>query len=155
MNDNILKIRTLVNRFFDGDTTLSEEQQLYDFFAQELAALPDDLKPLRQMFLDLAAVQHVAENMPQPAVQKPLHASNRRRWVVAAAVAVLLAGGALTLFMRNAQTEADEEYVAYIYGQRTTDRTVVLDEMQKTMTAMVSTDGADVVEEQLKSMFSN
>ena len=155
MNDNILKIRTLVDRFFEGDTTLDEEQQLYDFFAQEPAVLPDDLKPLRQMFLDLAAVQHVAENVPQPAAQKPLHASSRRRWIVAAAVAVLLAGGALTLFMRNAQTEADEEYVAYIYGQRTTDRTVVLDEMQKTMTAMASTDGADVVEEQLKSMFSN
>ena len=59
------------------------------------------------------------------------------------------------MLFRSAQTEADEEYVAYIYGQRTTDRSVVLDEMQKTMTAMASTDGADVVEEQLKSMFSN
>jgi hypothetical protein len=44
--------------------------------------------------------------------------------------------------------------VAYIYGKRTTDRDVVLSEMQKTMAA-VTDDGSDVVEEQLKMMFGN
>jgi hypothetical protein len=44
--------------------------------------------------------------------------------------------------------------VAYIYGERTTDRDVVLGEMQKTMAA-VAADGSDEVEEQLKMMFGN
>ena len=44
--------------------------------------------------------------------------------------------------------------MAYIYGERVTDRDVVLSEMQKTMTAMTA-DGSDVVEEQLKAMFGN
>ena len=44
--------------------------------------------------------------------------------------------------------------MAYIYGERTTDRDVVLGEMQKTMAA-VTDDGSDVVEEQLKMMFAN
>ena len=31
MSDNLLRIRTLTDRFFDGDTTPEEEQELYDF----------------------------------------------------------------------------------------------------------------------------
>ena len=44
--------------------------------------------------------------------------------------------------------------MAYIYGERVTDREVVLSEMHKTMAA-ISNDGSDIVEEQLKSMFAN
>ena len=44
--------------------------------------------------------------------------------------------------------------MAYIYGKRTTDRDVVISEMQKTM-AVVTDDGTDEVEEQLKMMFGN
>ena len=29
MNDNLLRIRTLTDKFFDGDTTPEEEQELY------------------------------------------------------------------------------------------------------------------------------
>ncbi len=148
MNDNILKIRTLVDRFFDGDTTLDEEQQLYAFF-RDSTELPEDMQPLRDMFLDLAAVQRVAA--PAPEKQK-VRRPRWLRWVAAAAVALLLVGGAATIFTHR--SEAEEEYVAYIYGERTTDRAVVLEEMQQTMTALAATDGSDVVEEQLKSMFA-
>ena len=77
-----------------------------------------------------------------------------RRWITwaAAAVTALLIGGAATLSILKAQ--ADDEYVAYIYGERVTDREVVLSEMHKTMAA-ISNDGSDIVEEQLKSMFAN
>lgn len=151
MND-IQTIRTLTERFFDGLTTLTEEQQLYDFFSRKQQLLPPDLLPLRQMFLDLAAVQHAAT------VRQPRrHAW--RRWAVAAAAAVLLAAGATLLFRRHATSspiaiDADDELVACIYGRYTTDRTVVLAEVQKTM-AIVSDGSADIVDEQLKAMFSN
>ena len=85
MND-INRIRTLTERFFLGETTLSEEQQLYAYFRQEPAALPEDLRPLRSMFLDLAAVQSVAALQQQ--TQRP-PGSGLRRWATAAAVAVL------------------------------------------------------------------
>lgn len=148
MNDNTLMIRTLVDRFFDGDTTLDEEERLYAFFRRPPAELPEDLLPLREMFLDLAAAQYVA-----PESQQTRQPKRWPRWAAAAAVALLVAGGAAALFIHGA--EADDDCVAYIYGQRTTDRTVVLSEMQKTMTALSATDGSDVVEEQLKSMFSH
>lgn len=145
--NNELKIRTLVERFFDGETTLGEEHELYNYFSQEPAALPEDLRPLREMFLGFDAVQSVAVVQQQTGQRE-------RRWITwaAAAVAALLIGGAATLSILKAQ--ADDEYVAYIYGERVTDRDVVLSEMHKTMAA-VSDDGSDTVEEQLKSMFAN
>lgn len=144
---NTLRIRTLLDRFFDGETSLAEEQELYDYFRKDLAALPEDLVPLREMFLDLAAVPYegVVATQSQQTV-------NRRWYHWAAAVALLLVVGASVLFIHSPQT--DDECVAIVYGERTTDRAVVLTEMQKTMAA-VSADGSDIVESQLKSMFSN
>ena len=144
---DILRIRTLTDRFFDGMTTLEEEQELYDFYRRE-QALPSDLVPLRQLFLDLAAVQFSDE---QAKLQTP---PPRRwlRWAVAACAALLITAG--TAVWLNNGRQSKEEFVAYIYGERTTERDVVLGEMQKTMAA-VTDDGSDEVEEQLKMMFGN
>ena len=144
---DILRIRTLTDRFFDGKTTVEEEQELYDYYRRE-QALPSDLVQLRQLFLDFAAVKFSDEQAEQ---QAPIP---RRwlRWAVAACAALLIAAG--TAVWLNNGRQGEEECVAYIYGKRTTDRDVVLSEMQKTMAA-VTDDGSDVVEEQLKMMFGN
>ncbi len=144
---DILRIRTLTDRFFDGKTTVEEEQELYDYYRRE-QALPSDLVQLRQLFLDFAAVQFSDEQAEQ---QAP---TPRRwlRWAVAACAALLIAAGA-AVWLNNGR-QGEEECVAYIYGKRTTDRDVVLSEMQKTM-AVVTDDGSDEVEEQLKMMFGN
>lgn len=145
---DILRIRTLTDRFFDGMTTLEEEQELYDYYRRE-QALPADLAQLRQLFLDFAAVQFGDEQALNVNVNKP-----RRwlRWAVAASAALLIAAGAAVWL--NSGRQGDDECVAYIYGERTTDRDVVLGEMQKTMAA-VAADGSDEVEKQLKMMFGN
>ena len=174
MDENVLKIRTLVDRFFDGETTLDEEQQLYAYFRQQPSALPSDLAPLRKLFLDLAAVPYVAtesrqteqqaerqtEQQAEPKAGQPVAPHRRPHAAVfaaAAAVALMLVGGAVALFSRYSRKayDAGEEQVAYIYGHRTTDPAVVLAEMQMTMTSLAASDGGDIVEEQLKSMFSN
>ena len=141
MNDNLLRIRTLTDRFFDGDTTPEEEQELYDFYRQE--DIPEDLRPHQELFKDLAALTTLS-----PTVEQRQHRS--RWWIAAAAIALLLTVGGTTLY----HYQREDECVAYIYGERVTDRDVVLSEMQKTMTAMTA-DGSDVVEEQLKAMFGN
>ena len=145
---DILRIRTLTDRFFDGTTTLEEEQELYDYYRRE-QALPADLAQLRQLFLDFAAVQFGDEQALNVNVNK-----SRRwlRWAVAACAALLIAAG--TAVWLNNGRQGEEECVAYIYGKRTTDRDVVLGEMQKTMAA-VADDGSNEVEEQLKMMFGN
>lgn len=141
MNDNLLRIRTLTDRFFDGDTTPEEEQELYDFYRQE--DIPEDLRPHQELFRDLAALTTLS-----PTVEQRQHRS--RWWIAAAAITLLLTVGGTTLY----HYQREDECVAYIYGERVTDRDVVLSEMQKTMTAMTA-DGSDVVEEQLKAMFGN
>ena len=141
MNDNLLRIRTLTDRFFDGDTTPEEEQELYDFYRQE--DIPEDLRPHQELFKDLAALTTLS-----PTVEQRQHRS--RWWIAAAAIVLLLTVGGTTLY----HYQYEDECVAYIYGERVTDRDVVLGEMQKTMTAMTA-DGSDVVEEQLKAMFGN
>ena len=139
--NNLLRIRTLTDRFFDGDTTPEEEQELYDFYRQE--DIPEDLRPHQELFRDLAALTTLS-----PTVEQRQHRS--RWWIAAAAIALLLTIGGTTLY----HYQREDECVAYIYGERVTDRDVVLGEMQKTMTAMTA-DGSDVVEEQLKAMFGN
>lgn len=145
---DILRIRTLTDRFFDGTTTLEEEQELYDYYRRE-QALPADLNQLRRLFLDFAAVEFADE----PAAERQAPAPRRwLRWAVAACAALTIAAGAAVWL--NSGRQGDDECVAYIYGERTTDRDVVLGEMQKTMAA-VADDGSDEVEEQLKMMFGN
>ena len=135
--NNLLRIRHLTDRFFDGATTLEEEQELYDFYRQD--DIPEDLRPNRELFRDLAALAPLSTTAKQP---------HRHWWLAAAAIILLLIVGGTTLY----RYQHEDECVAYIYGERVTDRDVVLSEMQKTMTAMTA-DGSDVVEEQLKAMF--
>ena len=140
MND-ILRIRTLTDKFFDGDTTPVEEQELYSFYRQD--NIPEDLRPNQELFRDLAALATLSPTAEQ---SQP----RRRWWMAAAAVIVLLIVGGTTLYLYQRENEC----VAYIYGKRVTDRDVVLGEMQKTMITMTA-DGSDVVEEQLRAMFGN
>ncbi|MBQ6161632.1 MAG: hypothetical protein IJK21_03155 [Prevotella sp.] len=56
MNSN--HIKQLTKKFFDGDTTLEEEQTLYAYFASD--DIEPSLMPLRDMFRDLAALHDMA-----------------------------------------------------------------------------------------------
>ena len=148
--NNELNIRTLTDRFFAAETTLDEEQKLYAYYRQPAESLPEDLRQLRPMFLDLAAVA-----APAPVAEAKPPRTGRWRWAAAAVAVVVLAGGALLYQSRHEQTVSDGgELVGIVYGQRTTDPAVVLAEMQKTMTAMHA-DGGDVVERELKAMFAD
>lgn len=142
--NNLLRIRTLTDKFFDGDTTPEEEQELYEYYRQPWEQIPDDLRSNCELFRDLAALTTLSPTKLQTA---PKH-SHRSRWLATAAVALVLIVGGTVLY----HYQPADECVAYIYGERVTDRDVVLGEMQKTMTAMTA-DGSDVVEEQLKAMF--
>jgi hypothetical protein len=141
--NNLLRIRTLTDKFFEGDTTPEEEQELYDFYRQD--DIPEDLRSNCELFRDLAALGSLAPST----VHHPLSTVHHRRWwLAAAAVALLLIVGGTALY----HYQREDECVAYIYGERVTNRDVVLSEMQKTMAALTA-DGSDVVEEQLKAMF--
>ena len=43
-------IDSLISKYTDGETTVAEEQQLRNFFAQDPLLLPDELKPFCALF---------------------------------------------------------------------------------------------------------
>lgn len=61
MNDT--NIRQLMERFLNAETTLEEEQTLYEYFQGDDIA--DDLKPYREAFQGFAAVSGIDKPMPQ------------------------------------------------------------------------------------------
>ena len=155
--DKILRIRTLADRFLAAETSLQEEKELTELCRN--GDLPADLLPVREMLLALESMALTDEERAAAAEEQPsggqqghvkvmTPVARGRRWLAAAAaVVVLLAAGAFALWHRQ-----QDECVAYIYGKRCTDRTVVMREMRQNMTDMAESD-ADV-EAQLNEMFS-
>lgn len=118
--------RTLIARFFDGETTLSEEQAIYKYFAA--GAVHPSLQQYGEMFGWYA-------NGLQPTASK--HRS--RRWTYVAAAA-LLAGAIGTTAIKvmkqqdNPQNQLAEMYAgSYIIrnGKKITDINKVLPEVVK------------------------
>ena len=95
--NNLLRIRTLTDKFFEGDTTPEEEQELYDFYRQD--DKPEDLRSNCELFRDLAALGSLAPST----VHHPLSTVQHRRWwLAAAAVALLLIVGGI--FVNTTET---------------------------------------------------
>lgn len=120
-------IHQLIERFLDAETTLQEEQQLYEFFAQD--DIPSDLEPYREMFRDLACIKEkddhkdldiISEEKDTASIPNIIEIKPKiRRWQhigVAASIAVLLISGILVY------NRTDNNYaVAYINDQKITD----------------------------------
>lgn len=135
-------IRTLTNCFFQGETTLGEERLLYQLYQRN--DVPQDLLPYRDMFLDMAAMELAAKTIP---LQNHRFS---RWWMIAASVTLLLGLGSILLLQRS----QEDECVAYIYGKKTTDPTVVMGELERSITSMKADEQQENVESQLNEMFN-
>ena len=152
--ENELRIRTLTERFFEGETTLAEEHELYEYYRS--GEVPADLQPLQSMFLGLEAVELKQEEPEQKEVPLQLNATNavttRRKpiiwkWITAAAAVVVLLISGASLFWSQ-----QNECVAYIYGEKCTDQDVIMQELERNIGAM--TEGQNDIESQLNEMFN-
>lgn len=143
-------IRILTERFFNGETTIEEERQLYRLYQGD--DVPQDLQAYREMMLDMAAigVEECTATVKTEATVIPIWRRPLVRWIAAAVVALVVIGGATSLFMHN----SEEECVAYIYGHRVTDQNVVMNELSQTAMSMASSRGDDDVARQLNEMFN-
>ncbi len=173
---NELEIRTLTERFFDGETSLAEERRLYQLYS-EAEGLPADLLPLREMMLDLGRLdaQIPSTQIPTPNPSrgegslKSLPADNATYktsqtplpsggvgggywgvWLSLAASLLLL----FTLGSMWYGYERQNECVAYVYGERVTDRELVMHEMQTAMTSLAADDATATMEQQMKELFA-
>lgn len=89
-HDNIHK---LIERYFDGETSLDEEQQIARYF-EECSELPDDLIPVREMFISMSQLRQTES--PITPLSRPNIDIRRRRsaWlggigIVAAAASIV------------------------------------------------------------------
>ena len=138
---NILRIRTLTDRFLEGETTLEEERELYAFYRS--GEVPDDLLSLRPLFVGLEEIQ--LETLSITSKKKK---GDWRTWVmIAASVLVLFLLGGSFLWQQQ-----QNECVAYVYGERVTDRDLIMQEMERSIGTM--TEGQNDIENQLNDMFN-
>ncbi|MBO4851658.1 MAG: hypothetical protein J5529_12280 [Prevotella sp.] len=133
---NDLKTRTLVQRFFDGETSLAEEQELYRLFRE--GNVPDDLLKYRELFAGFDQVR-----LPQ---QKPVQRNWWRMAGIAASIAILL-----TVFGTLFTGHNNDECVAYIYGRECNDKAIVMQQMRSALNEMGD---FTTVDEQMKDIFS-
>ena len=173
---NELEIRTLTERFFDGETSLAEERRLYELYS-EAETLPADLLPLREMMLDLGRLdaQIPSTQIPTP---NPSRGEGRLKSLPADnatyktsqtplpsggggggywGVWLSLAASLLLLFTLGSMWygyERQNECVAYVYGERVTDRELVMREMHTAMTSLATDDATATMEQQMKELFA-
>lgn len=138
---NVLRMRTLTERFLEGETTLEEERELYAFYRSE--EVPDDLLSLRPLFVGMEKIQ-----LATPSVPEQKKTVNWRKWVMtAASVLVLFLLGGSFLWQQQ-----QNECVAYVYGERVTDRDLIMQELERSIGTM--TEGQNDVENQLNELFN-
>lgn len=138
---NILRIRTLTDRFLEGETTLEEERELYAFYRSE--EVPDDLLSLRPLFVGLEEIQ-----LETPSITSKKKKGDWRKWVmIAASVLVFFLFGGSFLWQQQ-----QNECVAYVYGERVTDRDLIMQELERSIGTM--TEGQNDIENQLNDMFN-
>ena len=138
---NILRIRTLTDRFLEGETTLEEERELYAFYRSE--EVPDDLLSLRPLFVGLEEIQ-----LDTPSITPKKKKGDWRKWVmIAASVLVFFLFGGSFLWQQQ-----QNECVAYVYGERVTDRDLIMQELERSIGTM--TEGQNDIENQLNDMFN-
>lgn len=130
------KVKVLIDRYMNGETTADEERQLRHFF-RTAQSLPDEWLPLRALF---AYVDSEAEKSCLPAEtqvkQKTISLHHIRKWWLAGAVAasLLLATG---LFWPD---EKEDRNFAVIDGQRTTNQHIVEQEAEQALQLVAITD---------------
>lgn len=138
---NILRIRTLTDRFLEGETTLEEERELYAFYRS--GEVPDDLLSLRPLFVGLEEIQ-----LETPSITPKKKKGDWRKCVmIAASVLVLFLLGGSFLWQQQ-----QNECVAYVYGERVTDRDLIMQELERSIGTM--TEGQNDIENQLNDMFN-
>lgn len=122
MNTEYNNIKLLIDKFFNGDTTLDEEQQLYDFFGHE--RIPRELEEYRPMLVGFGAILcKPEEQKTRKAILHPL----RRKLFYAlsgiAAAIILLIGITTAIDLHEDQVLARTYAGSYVIenGERIDD----------------------------------
>jgi hypothetical protein len=104
---NEQKIHDLLQRYFDGATSLNEERELQRFFAGK--DIPGSLKTYQPLFAFFAE-----ERAVKPPTRRPSARTIRLNWTIVTGIAASIA----ILFLVNLPKTQPDMYAYYIDGQR-------------------------------------
>lgn len=137
---------SLVDRYFDGETTDEEERLLRQFLVS------DEAKDKR--FDAVKAVMGLLV-VGKRKHQRRIVGTQRRRenWLIVGQVAAFLAF--VFLVGRPFFNAPAPDYVMFSQGQRITDETLVMNEMEQTMAEVFSPTATPDVDAQLNEIFQN
>ena len=130
-----LEVRSLLNKYWDGETSLEEEAQLRQYFIHDQVA--DEFAPYRALFtfFDASANLQMEADIAQPQLGSP-HANQgktivrKMNWITSAAAAVILAIG---LFYINLQLIPTPTIDAFAYEDTYEDPQVAYAEFKRMM----------------------
>lgn len=133
------RVKILVDKYFDGLTSLEEEQELVRYFA-ETEDVPKEYQSVKMM---LGAFKTICNNTPIIDIKSPKEVSRRnrltinRKWYIgatAAAAAILICiGVALHTSNNNINTPTATEpnYICYVDGVKIEDDQQAYDEASR------------------------
>ncbi len=132
------KIKQLVGKFMDGRTSIDEEKRLYEYFSS--APTDDEVADLKPYFVALGGMSGAEDELRRP---------RRMVWSRVVAVAASVAVAVVIAIGINRSHNYCE---AYVYGQRTTDKTEVMADVATTL-SHIDGDPETQVDNQLKDLF--
>ena len=169
------EILALIERFFEGDTTLEEEHWLYNYFKQT-KDLPEELAAYRETFLgfdaialtetDAATTDFANQEVPLTAIELPIDPTppRYRGWWkqvagIAAMVAVLI--GAMWAYQSYQRFQLEKVYggsYMIVDGKRIDNLQKILPEIKRTLSladAMETTSPTLLIDQAEQDLLNN
>lgn len=122
------KINILINKYFDGETTLSEEQTIATYLATE-EHIPAEHIAIKAMFEAMGLLKEI--KAPQPKPRKRSVTISRFRGVAAAVACIFVGVFIATRTITNNALHAEPMIICYVDGTRVNDQQMAEDEMRR------------------------
>lgn len=148
------RIKILIDRYLEGETTLDEEREIAEYFAT-CEDIPQEYEPLRAMFLAFGDSR--AESAPHttlltPKEPKMAMARRRRWWLIGGMTTIAAAAAACLLVMLTphqatiesitnelgSETAESPKLICYINGKMMTNESVAYDQANKILEGMAN-----------------
>ena len=131
------RIKILVDKYFDGLTSLEEEQELARYFA-ETEDIPEEYQVVKMMLSSFCTLSNETPKAEVKAVAETKHRNIfrlNRKWIASVAAAAAILIGIVIAFMPNkaieSTTETEPSYVCYVNGVRIDDEQVAYAEASR------------------------
>ena len=151
----MMDIDSLMNKYFEGETTVEEERTLRAYFNQEY--LPEHLKELTPMFtyiddehVALEALKEIRDASPELSITKKRKLIFSRSFYISAIAAACITA-VFFLFSPGESNSNGSESYAWINGKRITDQKEIMMFAEKSLENVSSNE--NIFMEQMSAIF--